>query len=125
MRFIIKTAIIFGLLSGLSSCSSQKFTVTDQGASAWVDPVIESYNPMKMDLDSEPILYTIDISTDVGRMKLNKLTLDQARKLALVEAIITNKCATLFQPQYTHLMEKGKVLRVSVYGYPARYKAAN
>ncbi|MCM1441357.1 MAG: hypothetical protein NC131_19455 [Roseburia sp.] len=45
------------------------------------------------------------------------------QELALVEAIMANRCATLFNPKYTHLTRGNKVLRITVYGYPARYKA--
>lgn len=86
-------------------------------------PTIESYNELTMDLDKNPISYTIDISTDDGRLKLNKLSVPEAQNLALVEAIMVNRCATLFNPQYTQLTKGNKVLRVTVYGYPARYKA--
>lgn len=75
-----------------------------------------------MDIDPEPITYSIDVSTEAGRMKLKNLSLEEARDLALLEAIMANKCATIFQPQYTHLKHKGSVLRVTLYGYPARYK---
>ncbi|MDE6289942.1 MAG: hypothetical protein K2M16_00265 [Muribaculaceae bacterium] len=75
-----------------------------------------------MDIDKDPITYVIDISTEAGKMKLKNLSVDEACDLALIEAIMANKCATIFNPQYTHLVHKGKVLRVTLYGYPARYK---
>lgn len=83
---------------------------------------IVSYNELTMDLDSEPIQYTIDISTEAGRAKLKNLSLDEAKELALVEAIMASKCATIFQPQYKHTVKNGKVLGVMIYGFPARYK---
>lgn len=91
-------------------------------AYATVALTIESYNELTMDLDDEPISYTIDISTPTGKAKLNKLALNEAKELALIEAIMSARCATLFNPQYTHLVKNGKILRVTVYGYPARYK---
>lgn len=117
---IILTLIaIFAI--GLSSCSP-KITTRKLNAYTTVAPTIVSYNELTMDLDPEPITYVIDISTEAGRAKLNKLTLDEACDLALIEAIMTNKCATIFNPQYTHLVQSGNVLRVTLYGYPARYK---
>lgn len=106
----------------LSACSP-KMTSRALNAYTTVQTTNVSYNPMTMVLDSEPITYTIDISTQSGRAKLKGLSLDEAYDLVLVEAVIANKCATIFQPQYTNLMKKGNVLRVTVYGYPARYKA--
>lgn len=105
----------------LGSCSSK---VTSTQINGWqtANTTVVSYNKMTMDLDSEPITYAIDITTEQGRAKLNNLTLQEARDLVLVEAIMAAKCATIFQPQYTHVVEKGKVLGIKVYGFPARYK---
>ena len=121
MRYFLFITIAFGLLTGITSCSP-KISTRKLNAYTGVIPTIVSYNELTMDLDSEPITYTIDISTEAGRMKLNKLSLDEACDLALIEAIMANKCATIFQPQYTQLVQGNKVLRVTVYGYPARYK---
>lgn len=38
------------------------------------------------------------------------------------ESTMANHCATIFNPQYTHLFKGCKILRITVYGYPARYK---
>lgn len=81
-----------------------------------------SYNELTMDLDPTAVSYTIDISTPEGRMKLNKISLRDAEDLALVECLIKYNCATLFNPQFTHLKKGKDILRVTVYGYPARYK---
>ena len=119
-----KSSIIFlivGMLTVISSCSP-KVSTRKLNAYTTVNPNIVSYNELTMDIDTEPIEYTIDISTEAGRLKLNKLSIDEACDLALIEAIRASKCATIFQPQYTHLVEKGKVLRVTLYGFPARYK---
>lgn len=121
MRIFYLLTISLGLLLGISSCSP-KISTRKLNAYSTVAPTNVSYNKFTMDLDDEPITYTIDISTDAGRAKLNKLSVDEACDLALIEAIMANKCATIFQPQYTHLVQKGKVLRVTLYGYPARYK---
>ncbi len=119
----IKTVLSLGAvcLITLSSCSP-KITTRQMNAWTTVDTKVVSYNQLTMDLDEEPITYTIDISTEAGKMKLNRLSVEEAERLALIEAIMTNKCATIFNPQYTHLEHKGKVLRVTLYGYPARYK---
>lgn len=109
------------ILNALVSCSP-KISTRTLNAYTTVDTQNVSYNPMTMELDSEPITHTIDISNQSGRAKLKGLSVDEACNLALVEAIMNNKCATIFQPQYTHLVDKKKVLRVTIYGYPARYK---
>lgn len=120
----MKKIFMFAILAEtmlFASCS-HKYTASSLNAYASVAPTIVSYNELTMDIDPEPITYTIDISTQQGRAKLNKLSLEQAKELALVEAIMAARCATIFQPQYTHLVEKGNVLRVTIYGHPARYK---
>lgn len=121
MKSISFIAIILCSLVGLSSCSP-KISTRKLNAYTTVNPNIVSYNELTMDIDEAPITYVIDISTDVGKMKLKNLSVDEACDLALIEAIMANQCATIFNPQYTHLVHKGKVLRVTVYGYPARYK---
>lgn len=121
MRFISFVVICLTLLVGVSSCSP-KVSTRKLNAYTTVAPTIASYNELTMDLDEQPITYVIDISTEAGRTKLKGLSVDEACDLALIEAIMNNKCATIFNPQYTHLVHKGKVLRVTLYGYPARYK---
>lgn len=113
--------ITLALILGTSSCS-HRHGASSQNGSTTVNPIIESYNPLTMDIDPTPVTYTINVATEDGKVKLNKLTLAEAKELALVETLMTYQCATLFNPQYTHLMKGGKVLRVTVYGYPARYK---
>ncbi|MDE6418444.1 MAG: hypothetical protein K2K49_04470 [Duncaniella sp.] len=109
-------------LSLAATSCSPKISTRKLNAYSTVAANNVSYNRLTMDLDPEPITYTIDISTEAGRTKLKNLSLDEACDLALIEAIMTAKCATIFQPQYTHLVKQGKVLRVTIYGYPARYK---
>ena len=121
MKSISILTIIVSLSVGLSSCSP-KISTRKLNAYTTVAPTFKSYNELTMDLDKEPITYVIDISTEAGKMKLKNLSVDEACDLALIEAIMSNKCATIFNPQYTHLVHKGKVLRVTLYGYPARYK---
>lgn len=121
LKSITLLAILVSLLAGLSSCFP-KISTRKLNAYTTVNPTIASYNEMTMDVDKDPITYIIDISTESGKTKLKNLSVDEACDLALVEAIMANKCATIFNPQYTHLVHKGKVLRVTLYGYPARYK---
>lgn len=74
------------------------------------------------DTDPTGVTYTIDISTPEGKLKLDKISLAEAQQLALVECLMKYNCATLFNPQYTHLKKGKDILRVTVYGFPARYK---
>ena len=81
-----------------------------------------SENEFNLNVSDNPIEYTIDISTEDGRNKLKGLSVKQAEELALREAIMKNGCASIFNPQYTHLLKGKRVLRVTVYGFPAHYR---
>ncbi len=108
-------------MSAITSCSGKMGATHMNG---WIssNTTVVSYNELTMDLDEKPITYVIDVTTEAGRAKLDKLTLEEAKELALVEAIMYAKCATIFQPQYKYVYKKGKVLGVELYGFPARYK---
>lgn len=86
---------------------------------------IKSTNELPLDVSSDSISYTIDISTPEGKAKLNKLSLKEAKELALTEALIRNGCAMLINPQYTHLKKGKRILRITVYGFPAKYVGNN
>ncbi len=85
-------------------------------------PQFESINELDYVFDENPITYVIDISTEEGRAKLKNISIQEAYDLALIEAIMKYKCANIFHPQFTHLEKNGQVLRVTLYGFPARYK---
>ncbi len=119
---IIPFAAIAIVFLMLSSCSTMRTGSRTRNASNTVKAKIESYNELTMDLAKDAITYTIDVSTTEGKIKLHKLGLRQAEELALTEAVMNNNCAALFNPQYTHLKKGKKILRVTVYGFPAYYK---
>ena len=106
-----------------TSCKT-RMTAGGTSAAEIVDSYTGSINDVNLIIASEPITYSIDISTDEGRLKLSKLSLPQAKSLALREAVMMNKCAKIVNPQYTQLMKGKQVLRVTVYGFPAVYKNA-
>ncbi len=118
-------AYIFLQILALSSCSTPRTTSLEQNGSTTVAPEIISYNELTMDLEPTGVTYTIDISTREGALKLRNITLQEAQKLALTECLMKYNCATLFNPQFTHLKDGKKILRVTVYGFPARYKRIN
>lgn len=111
------------LTAAFSSCSTFSSSSHADHAKDIVSTTNVSYNELTMDLDPNAVSYTIDVSTPEGRLKLNKISLRDAEHLALVECLIKYNCATLFNPQFTHLKKGKHILRVTVYGYPARYKA--
>lgn len=106
----------------LTACSTTRSGVNQRNASYTPHTRINSFNEYDLEISSEGVSYTIDISTPEGRMKLNNLKLREAENLALTEAVIKYNCATLVNPQYTNLMRGKKVLRITVYGFPAKFK---
>lgn len=124
-KHLTKLVSALAIMLAMGSCKTMLSGSTNENASNTVKAKIESYNELTMDLSPDAITYTIDISTPDGRIKLNKLTLKEAERLALTEALMTNNCAALFNPQYTHLRQGKKILRVTVYGFPAYYKRKN
>lgn len=105
----------------MTSCRTN-LTAGGTSAAEIVDSYTGSVNDVNLEIATEPITYSIDISTDEGRLKLRKLSLPQARSLALREAVMMNRCAKLVNPQYTQLIKGKHVLRITVYGFPAVYR---
>lgn len=120
MKHILSTTII-ALSLLVSSCSS--FRSGGEGVtSTEIATYTESINRYDLDVDPQGITYTIDISTQEGKIKLNGLSLAQAKQLALEEAAIKNNCARIISPKFSHLKKGKDILRVTVFGFPARYK---
>lgn len=103
------------------SCSSLR-SGGDGITNTEVTTYTESINRYDLDVDPQGITYSIDISTMEGKIKLNGLSLEQAKKLALEEAAIKNNCARIISPKFSHLKKGKQILRVTVFGFPARYK---
>lgn len=117
------TSLLLSLcfLAVLSSCSSMR-SGADGITGTEINTINESYNRMDLIVDQQSITYTIDISTAEGSGKLNGLSLAEAKKLALEEAAIKNNCARIISPKFSYLKVGKQILRVTVFGFPARYK---
>lgn len=117
---VLSTIIVLCILS--SSCksfrsSAEGFTDTE------IPTIIKGHGNFELEVDPQSITYTIDISTPEGRGKLNGLTKSKARKLALEQAAIKNSAARIVSPKFDFLQRgKREILRVTVFGFPARYK---
>lgn len=120
MKQILSIAII-ALSLLVSSCSSLR-SGGNGITSTEIPTYTESINRYDLDVDPQGITYTIDISTQEGKIKLNGLSLAQAQQLALEEAAIKNNCARIISPKFSHLKKGKQILRVTVFGFPARYK---
>ena len=114
--FAAMMAVIF------TACKTARSGGSGANAVQIVDTKTKSFNAYDLDISDEPVEYTIDVSTVEGRQLLNKLSLSQAEELVLRECIIKHKCGTIFNPQYTHLKKGKRILRITVFGFPAWYK---
>lgn len=77
---------------------------------------------LAFEVASEGITYTIDVSTEEGRLKLEHLSLKEAQDLALQEAAIVNNAARIISPKFSYLKKGKSILRITVFGFPAKYK---
>ena len=114
----IATIALCLLVTSCSTPRSSALGVTETEIST----ITHSVNEYDLDVDPQGIVYTIDISTQEGRIKLNKLSLKDAQELALQEAAIKNNCARIISPKFSYLKKGKKILRMTVFGFPARYK---
>lgn len=120
MKYSLSTVIVATSLL-VCSCSSTR-SGGDGITGTEINTYTESINRFDLDVDPQGITYTIDISTQEGKIKLNGLSLAQAQQLALEEAAIKNNCARIISPKFSHLKKGKHILRVTVFGFPARYK---
>lgn len=119
--FILMGVIVLAVLS-FSSCKSMVTGSGGNGPTSDIESILRSVNEFDLNIADEPITYTIDISTPEGEAKLNKLTMNEAKNLAYREAIMNSKCAVILKPQFTYQTYGKKIIRMTVYGFPAVYK---
>lgn len=119
-QLLLLMALVAIVLTSVSCRTS--YTSDGTSAAEIIDSYTGSVNDLNMEVASEPITYSIDISTTEGRAKLHKLSYEEAKSLCLREAVMSARCAKLVNPQYTKLMKGRQVLRITVYGFPATYK---
>lgn len=117
--------IVFALL--LVSCGSQKRSLSnnrnfdDYGVKVQTSAV--SQNAYKIKPSTKRVSYTIpDPRIPKDSKRLKGLSLDQAKEKVLSEAIIAHNCALIVQPTYSYDMKGKKVVRITIYGYPANYE---
>lgn len=107
------------------SCSTTRMGGSGAKPHEMVDIYTGSRNQLDLIIATEPITYTIDVSTAEGKTKLQNLSIREAEGLAIREAVMLNRCAKLVDPQFTHFTKGKRVLRVTVYGFPAKYRNQN
>lgn len=120
MKHIYYIALIASCLL-VSSCSLLR-----SGASGNTDTDIPtrniSINRYDLDVDPQGVVYTIDISTPEGQITLEGRSLKEAKEVALEQAAIKSNCAKIVDPKFSYLKKGKQILRITVFGFPARYK---
>lgn len=81
-----------------------------------------SYNNYELLPSGDRITYTIDISTPEGKQMLNNISLDDAKRLAEVQACRKFNCDRLIDPRFDFLKKGKRILRITVDGRPGVYK---
>lgn len=118
--FYSLTSIAICLLA--ISCSSAPHSSAYGVSSRNVNTIVNSHNEYDLDVLDDYITYTIDISTEEGRMRLQGLSKDEAANVAERQAAIKYKVDCIFDPKFDFLTKGKNVLRVTVAGRPANYK---
>lgn len=78
---------------------------------------------MTMDISDDYITYDIDVLSNEGKIILQNASEESAKNIALSRAIAANRCDAIFQPRITTVRgDKNEILRVTVYGRPAKYR---
>jgi len=116
------TLVAVSLAALVSTTSCKHYGAYGANAQSDINTILTADNQYDLDVSTEPITYSIDISTELGAAKLKRLTIKQAEDLVKREAIMKYKCGTLVNPQYTYLTKGKRILRITVYGFPALYK---
>lgn len=108
------------------SCGSKKSLTNNRNYDDYgikVQTTAVSQNAYKIKPSSKRVSYTIpDPRNKKDKKRLKGLTLEEAKEKVLSEAIIEHKCALILQPNYSYDLKGKKVVRITVYGYPAEYE---
>lgn len=121
-RIILSVVIAALTIVAMSSCSRSYSDATINNAWNAPNTLVNSFNEYDLVVSEQSVCYTIDVSTPEGKTKLHKLSEKRANELALTEALMKYNCAMLINPQFTHLKKGKKILRVTVFGFPAYYR---
>ncbi len=115
-------AMIVTMLSAIVSCG------THSGAGGYdsgmgVNLRDQSYISYNLVPVGDRVTYTIDISTPEGKQKLRNISLDEAKRLAEIEASRKYNCDRLIDPRFDYLKKGKRILRITVDGRPGNYRS--
>lgn len=82
----------------------------------------ESVNTYDLVPVGNRITYTIDISTPEGKQKLNKISLEDAKRLAETEACRKYNCDRLIDPRFDYVKKGNRILRITIDGRLGVYR---
>ncbi|MBQ9656205.1 MAG: hypothetical protein IJV38_09335 [Prevotella sp.] len=119
---IFLRAFAVTMILTICSCSSTRTGAGGYSTNMGVDVRGNSYNSYDLLPVGDRITYTIDISTPEGKQKLRKLSLDEAKQLAEVEASRKFNCDRLIDPRFDFLKKGKRILRITVDGRPGNYR---
>ena len=113
-------AVAAAISATLPSCTTVRAGGTDTSMSVNVSGnSANSYDLIPM---GDRITYTIDISTPEGKVKLERITIEDAKRLAETEASRKYNCDRLIDPRFDFLRKGKRILRVTVDGRPGNYR---
>lgn len=121
MKRIFWMALTIVMTFGESSC---RVTSGAGGVNTGVGVSVSGSSNNYYDLIpvGDRITYTIDISTPEGKQKLNGISLEDAQRLAEIEAIRKYNCDRLIDPRFDYLKKGKRILRITVDGRPGNYR---
>lgn len=124
MRKYLYGWLLCAVCAALAGCSSMpKANVGGNEMGVGVKSNFQHIDWMTMDISDDYITYDIDILTKEGKILLKNASEESAKNIALSRAIVANRCDAIFQPRITTVRGgKNEILRVTVYGRPAKYR---
>lgn len=119
-NIVLLGAMALFSMSLLSSCSHSKSTASNRVVdenSLRINKGASAANNYTIKIGEQRIKpYTIN-----DKKKLKGLTLEQAQKKVLQEAVFASECAMIVEPNYIYEQKGRKIKSITVVGYPGYY----
>ena len=122
MKHTLYILALAALAATISSCGGIRSGAGGASTGSYINDGHNSTNPFDLVPVGDRITYTIDISTPEGRLKLQGISLPDAKQLAETEASRKYNCDRLIEPRFTFLKRSKRILRITVEGRPGNYR---
>ena len=122
MKHTLYVLALAALVATISSCGGIRSGAGGASTGSYINDRHDSFNPFDLVPVGDRITYTIDISTPEGRLKLQGISLPDAKQLAETEASRKYNCDRLIEPRITFLKKGKRILRITVEGRPGNYR---